>query len=255
MITPIDDLKGKIEAVCNGSDNTTEQLQEICKVFLSCFHIETAGWTLWPTEVEAYCYCGNHKDVYVHQNDLQCNRFGKIYVHRHPSNKTAGGTPKGWAGMDICLSDKDGLYFGMLIRAARVNAPDNEIVIGPYKLYRTLKTGQAPNYFETLEKEVALIPNSNTISEPVFFSKRIGLTQKEEDPDGIFLNEKMRAVIGSDFSKLNYRLKEELFEGRAETPAGITDVEYARMILGYVPANITNSKLIDTSKILQEDRC
>ena len=237
-----DNLNDRVEAICNGSEGPFGQLQEICKDFLTGFHIEIAGWTLWPTEVEAYCYCEAHKDVYVHRNDLQKNRFGKLYIHRHPENKTAGGTPKGWAGIDICLSDNENLYFGMLIRAAKVNSQDNDPIIGPYKLYRTLKAGQGPDYFRTLEKDVALVPNSKELSEPVFFSKRVGLIHKDEDPDGTFLNGKLRAVMSASLNNMGYRFKEELFEGRAETPAGITEIEYAKEILGYVPSGVANSK-------------
>lgn len=234
----VEELKDRISLIRYGFGDQTEELQNICKTILSSVHAEVAGWTLWPTEVEAYCYSGSHPDVYVHRNDLQRNRFGKLYVHRHPDNHTGEGTPKGWAGMDICLSDDDGFYFGMLIRAAKVNSLNEDPVIGPYKLYRTLKKDQPADYFKTLESEVVLVPNDEEMPEPIFFSKRVGLKLREDDPDGKFLSAKLRAVRAVGLNKLGYRFKEELFDGRAETPAGMTDREYAEKILGYVPGKL-----------------
>ena len=234
----IEDFKGQISLIKDGFGNPTEGLQEICKIFLGEFHIEVDRWILWPTEVEAYCYCDNFKDVYVHRNVLQMNRFGKLYVHRHPDNHTADGTPKGWAGIDICLSDSEGFYFGMLIRAAKINSLAEDPTIGPYKLYRTIKQDIPLDYYKTLEMNVALVPNDEPMPEPVFFSKRIGLKLKEEDFEGRFLHEKLRAVRAVSLNKYAYKCKEELFEGRAETPEGMSDIDYAKDILGYVPANL-----------------
>jgi len=229
----IGELKDKIHLVTNGVDNPTAKLQDICSDILLSFHVESDGWKLWPTEVEAYCNCSSYPDVYVHRNKLQNDRFGKLYVHRHPDNHTADGKPKGWAGMDICLSDEKTFHFGMLIRSAYVNSLDKEPVIGPYKLYRTINKGDG--YYLTLENDVALVSNKKTLSDPVFFSKRVGLKHKDEDKDDLFLNEKLRAVRADSLKKYGYRWKEELFKS-CPVPSGMSYEEFAKYMLGYVPS-------------------
>lgn len=235
------ELKLKIADLAHlNQEDCDNSLREIMTEILRNYHIEIDGWILYPTEVEAYYYGGNHKDVYVHQNELQNNRFGQLYVHRHPKNKTKEGHPKGWAGIDLCLSDdKDNkdVFFGLLIRAARINDLEAEPVVGPYNLYCALKDGESPDYYKTLESNtVVLKENDSPIQESsVFFSKRIGLKPRDEDPDGRYLGAALRAVRTNLLKGTKYQRKEDLFKGRLNTPSEQSYEKYALDVLGYVP--------------------
>lgn len=238
MNTP--ELKLKIANLAHlNQEDCDNSLREIMTEILRNYHIEIDGWILYPTEVEAYFYGGNHKDVYVHQNELQNNRFGQLYVHRHPKNKTKEGRPKGWAGIDLCLSDdKDNkdVFFGLLIRAARINDLEAEPVVGPYNLYCALKDGKPSDYYKTLESNtVALKENDSPIQESVYFSKRIGLKPQDKDPNGRYLGAALRAVRAKLLKGTKYQRKEDLFNGRQNTPSGLSYEEYAQNVLGYVP--------------------
>ena len=235
----IEELKVKCHGILLQNQEEAEKtISEILEDFLRNFHIEIDGHVIIPTEVEAYCHCASHPDMFVHRNDLQKKRFGFLYVHRHPDNPhndKGKNTPKGWAGIDVCLSDDSALYFGMLIRAAIIDG-HNEITCGPYKIYRTLKYNHA-DYYLTLEESPALVQNFDRIEEDnmIFYSERIGLTIKEDDKQG-FLTKPYRAVIAKSLIGTPYRDKEKLFNGMARkielSPKRI------REILGYVPANL-----------------
>lgn len=230
----IEEIRDKIHTLQYGDCNPTDMLQEICGVFLRHFCIEACGWVIWPQEVEAYCYCQRNPDLFVHRNILQKNRFGYLYVHRHPDNpenNKGKNTPKGRAGIDVCLSDNDDMYFGMLIRSAI--ATNNKITFqaqGPYALYRELKKGHGPDFFKEIESSFALKEWSERKGY-VFFSPRIGLP---EGRDNIYVSKDLRAVIAESLVGTHFRMKEELFKGM-NIPVDDKKA-IAGSILGYTPA-------------------
>jgi len=227
----IEELKEKVHRIQGDYGNPTEILQEICADFLRYFRVEIKGWSICPTEVEAYCYCKGNPDMFVHRNILQRNRFGYLYVHRHPENKTDAGTPKGRAGIDVCLSDSNNMYFGMLIRSAHVSGHNKTFSVnGPYSLYRELKQGQRPDFFKELETVSALKQN-----EPrkgyIFYSSRIGLPEGRCD---YYLNSNLRAVIAESLVGTSFKMKEKLFEGLKLSDEEKTLI--SKDVLGYTPS-------------------
>jgi hypothetical protein len=131
-------------------------LLEINKKILSEYQLYICGKTIIPLEVETYYY--NQKifaDPYVHRNDLQKNRFGQLYFHRAGQSKDSALKYGKLCGCDICLSNSEDFYFGLLIRSAKI---DKQIITGPQKLAQQIATNK--NYRE-MEKAVVLKHNSN----------------------------------------------------------------------------------------------
>lgn len=231
----IEEFKEKIHTLQYeyGTD-TTELLQDICEAFLKHFYLEVSDYAIFPTEVEAYCYCTRNPDLFVHRNILQKNRFGYLYVHRHPDNPNndkGKNTPKGRAGIDVCLSDNDDMYFGMLIRSALVTTNNvTDSADGPFSLYKLLKKGHNPDYFKELESSPALKAWGNRKGY-VFFSPRIGLPDGRDDS---YAKKNLRAVIADTLVGRNYKMKEDLFSGLKLSNDEKSLI--AKDVLGYLPS-------------------
>jgi hypothetical protein len=127
-------------------EKQVEILREINRMFLREYMIQTDDdFRLYPIEVEAYYYHASHfADTTVHRNDLQKNRFGKLYFHRAGrAGHTAFLYDRG--GVDVCLS-RGGYYLGVLLRSAWINAEASP-VCGPGLLVRRILepgSGKAP---------------------------------------------------------------------------------------------------------------
>ena len=123
-----------------------EILRQINRMFLREYMIQLdAAFRLYPIEAEAYYYNeSNFPDTTVHRNDLQKNRFGKLYFHRAGrSGDTAFLYDRG--GVDVCLSCGN-YYLGILIRSAWINS-EARPVCGPGLLCRRMLEhilGEAP---------------------------------------------------------------------------------------------------------------
>jgi 3-methyladenine DNA glycosylase Mpg len=102
-------------------------LQEINTLFLTQYMLEIdANFRLYPIEVEAYYYNEtNFRDTCVHQNELQKN-FDKLYFHRAGQKKDSAFLyDKG--GVDVCLSEEENCFFGILIRSAWINNEEKPV--------------------------------------------------------------------------------------------------------------------------------
>lgn len=103
-------------------------LQAINKCFLSEYMLEIdENFKLYPIEVEAYYYQENNfPDTCVHKYQWQQNRFGKLYFHR-AGNKTDASFLFDGGGVDVCLSDSDNFFLGILIRGAWINQEEKPV--------------------------------------------------------------------------------------------------------------------------------
>jgi hypothetical protein len=70
------------------------------------------------------------------QKRVAKNRFGKLYFHRGSSEKE-NSFLYDRGGFDVCLSDSDYYYFGILIRSAWINHEEKP-VCGPGLLTRRI---------------------------------------------------------------------------------------------------------------------
>lgn len=216
------DLINKLKT--STSDNTTQNLQEINKIILSEYQINIGGKKIIPLEVEAYYY--NQKtfpDSYVHKNDLQKNRFGKLYFHRAGPNKDSAlkyGKPR---GVDICLSNSEDFYFGLLIRSANI---DGQIVVGPQSLAQKIATKK--NYME-MEKEVVLEHSHNNLGKYApFHTIRYGLNPAK---DTYFYNLNLRSI--ADLKIKNIKLREDIAKQFLQNIPSEKRAEVSKEIIGY----------------------
>ena len=145
-------LKGQ-----KSKDEVVSILQQINDLIITEYMIELKnGVRMYPIEVESYFYEDKvFADPYTHGNEMQKNRFGKLYFHRFGDFKT--GTFKSRnprrGGVDICLSDDEGFYLGVLIRAAKFGLA--ELRIGTRRVLDQLISGF--NLGTDMEKEDKLI--------------------------------------------------------------------------------------------------
>ncbi|KAA6332972.1 hypothetical protein EZS27_018568 [termite gut metagenome] len=111
-------------------------LQETNTLFLTKYMLEIDdNFRLYPIEVEAYYYNEkNFPDTCVHQNKLQKNNFNKLYFHR-ASKEPDKSFLYDRGGVDVCISDDDNYYFGILIRSAWIK-DEEEPICGPGRLTR-----------------------------------------------------------------------------------------------------------------------
>lgn len=109
------------------------RLQEINSLIITQYHLEIGDLLIYPKEVESYYYHLTHfPDPYVHKNELQSNRLGKLYFHRYGIQALHEIKKKKRAGLDICLSDSEGYYYGMIIRVAKiVNKKTSDVIVIP----------------------------------------------------------------------------------------------------------------------------
>ena len=154
----------ELEKISNKDDIVT-QLQKINKCFLQSYMIIVDDLKIYPIEVESYYYKKFiFEDSICHKNELQKNRYGKLYFHRKSKVKD-GKISTGYGGVDICLSL--GNYFlSILIRSAYINN-QNKIECGINKiLQKVLKIEQ----FAEVTKE--LIEKYNKIEAENVLEKR-----------------------------------------------------------------------------------
>lgn len=111
-------------------------IQKILKQLITKYAIQIdSNFTLYPLEVEAYYFHKKHfRDNTVHRNNAQKNRFGKFYFHRK-GDAMKNNILNCRAGVDLCLSDSEECFFGVLLRSAKIKLNDKIIsVFGPSKL-------------------------------------------------------------------------------------------------------------------------
>ena len=168
----MDSIQHLITILFKANSQQTEILQQINAQLLSRFRLRlTSDLYIYPLEVEAYYNNGyNFNDCFCHCHRLQQNRFGKLYFHRLGNTDTLNKTR---GGVDVCLSDQEGIYFSVLIRSARIGT---EIIIGPHKVAKKIiqVTHQSPSELE--QNEVLEPYDSDSFQqETIFLGYRVNL--------------------------------------------------------------------------------
>lgn len=190
----MNNLEIVIEKLKNTSDKDSQVkiLQEINTLLLTQYMLKIDDdFILYPIEVEVYYYNNNFKDDTVHGSELQKNRFGKLYFHR----KGQSGENKilfSRSGIDICLSNSNDFFFGVLIRSARVNNEES-IINGPQllaqKVYRHIcedenlekLSEQNRSILVAYEnKSIVLEDSINREVQLLIHSSRVGLNKESE---------------------------------------------------------------------------
>ena len=126
----MNNLEIMVEKLKKTSDKYTQIkiLQEINKLFLTQYMLKIDDdFVLYPIEVEAYYYQENNfPDTCVHKYQWQQNRFGKLYFHRAGNKPDASFLYDG-GGIDVCLSNSDDFWLGILIRGAWINQEETPV--------------------------------------------------------------------------------------------------------------------------------
>lgn len=164
-------------------------LQKANEYFLKNCEIHIDNLIIYPIETEIYFVNDWFHDGMCHMNELQKNKFGKLYFHRGYNNKIKCASTKngGRGGVDVCLSDSDDYYLSILIRSAFINGTEKEnLESGPRRicnvirdfLYQQDKSKQNIScFFEKLEKLEEIIQNRNRKENininNIFYQKRI----------------------------------------------------------------------------------
>lgn len=134
----LESLVKELEAV-QGEREIEEKLQEINATLLQFYTIQTGEINIKPLLVEAYYCCDKFPDITSHQNELQKERFGKLYCHRKPSNRR---------GLDIVLSCGD-YYLSILLKVTLCNTNGTQTIAKQTEIY---------GIFQSLHKDTELIP-------------------------------------------------------------------------------------------------
>lgn len=187
-------------------DEQVKILQKINKLLLTEYIVNIGNnFKIYPIEVEAY-YCNKEssfEDDTVHKNELQKNRYGKLYFHRKggdENNKILFFR----SGIDICLSDGN-YYYGVLIRSAIINS-EPTIINGPQllaqKVYKCICGDEnlinlSREILCKFEKETNCLERSKNREIPVLIhSSRIGLNAASP-----FSQLRLRSLVDLNVSK------------------------------------------------------
>jgi 3-methyladenine DNA glycosylase Mpg len=135
-------------------------------------------------EIEFYYYSKEHPDIFAHREEIQLKK-GYWYFHRKEGS---------YKGLDITFGDGSS-YGGILLRA--IESLDNSVYTeGPSKLVdEILRCHGHKKVRELLKDELDLyleIKDKAVTSKGVYKGKRVGLKQKKDDTDDIFINKSYR---------------------------------------------------------------
>ncbi|TFD97327.1 hypothetical protein E2605_06570 [Dysgonomonas capnocytophagoides] len=126
----MNNLEIVIERLKSTSDKKTQIkiLQEINMLLLTQYMLKIDdNFVLYPIEVEAYYYQENNfPDTCAHKYQWQQNRYGQLYFHR-AGNKADASFLYDGGGIDVCLSNSDDFFLGILIRGAWINQEETPI--------------------------------------------------------------------------------------------------------------------------------
>lgn len=223
-------LKDHIESLkaTTQKKDIIETLQEINKTILTSYRVKIEdGFYLYPTEVEAY-YLNkeNFNDGCVHDNPLQKNRFGKLYLHRRQKTGDVSAIINNKrGGIDICLSDDDNYAFGILIRSARIDS--QKTICGPGRLFNFLSGIYGTELLSERIENNALLEKSDDESDPRTKAE-IVVASREGIKRGGYEEEMLRSFI--EFNN-NTNLK-----GKKEN--------IVRSYLEYCGENVTETRIV-----------
>lgn len=196
----------------NNRQEQVKILQEINTLLLTQYMLKiNDDFIVYPIEIEAYYYNSSFPDDTVHKSELQKNRFGKFYFHRKGrdrDNKILFSR----SGIDICLSESDNCFFGVLIRSARVDDKEN-VINGPQllaqrvyryicgdKTLRSLSEGNRSTLMN-FEENTIVLDRSTVRSVPLLIhSSRIGLNN-----ESMYSNLHLRSLTDLNISKQKER--------------------------------------------------
>lgn len=221
-----------------------KQLQKINELLVTNYMFELSnGLRIYPVEVEAYSKKIEFDDNFVHANILQKNNYGKFYIHRVGKAGTEKsvyktGTRK---GIDICLSDSDDFYYGVLIRS--IKSGPGSFVFGPNNVCEFIKDKNGET-FEKLEEKVVLKMaveecRDNSI---ILHSTRVGLGKKSGNSYGNLLLRTIAGLLYSSNVRYQYREKEKTFKNYIKSNnLSREDAEAMSLkILGYCAKRLIN---------------
>lgn len=136
----LDSLVKELEAIQDERE-IEEKLQEINATLLQFYTIQVGEIHIKPLLVEAYYCCDKFPDTTSHQNELQKERFGKLYCHHDSPNPTRN-------GLDVVLSCGD-YYLSILLKATLCNTNGTQTIAKQTEIY---------GIFQSLHKDTELIP-------------------------------------------------------------------------------------------------
>ena len=223
-----------------------ETLQKINKLFLTEYMLKIDDdFVLYPIEVEAYYYHENNfPDTCVHKYQWQQNRFGKLYFHRAGKNTDAAFLYDG-GGIDVCLSNSNDFFLGILIRGAWINQEDIPICT-PGILTRRVVSHICKNdvivkitdteraKIQELEENnqiVQLATNDKRIKDSTLFqSTRFGI-KPENHPE--YASYKLRSLIELNEPNHPFRAKEKVVLDHMRDHKKEPSADNVRKLLGY----------------------
>lgn len=232
--------------ICSNKLEQVKILQEINELFLTRYMLEIdENFRLYPIEVETYYYNNtNFPDTCVHKNDLQKNRFGKLYFHRASPSKESPFLYDG-GGFDICLSDSENFYLGILIRSAWINSEEIP-VCGPGLLTRRLvkyicKDESISKITEKEKVAICKLEENDSIiieatddkrqkSSPIFNSTRFGVDPKVHPEYGYY---KLRSLRELKEPNHSFKEKEKAVEIYMKDNKISPTEENVKLLLGY----------------------
>lgn len=201
----MNELKELINQLETSNGNEVFILQKINELFLTKLMISIKeDLVLYPTEVEAYYnHATSFPDSCVHMNELQQNRFGKLYFHRKGKKKENAILFWNYGGIDVCISSGS-YYLSILIRSARINSEEKPIS-GPCKLLwevadRVCNEDNIQKLSEEntatlnqLEEKVVLVAADNNDRRRV---NSISVTKRTGIHKGDYVEAPLRSIIG-----------------------------------------------------------
>lgn len=243
-------------------ENVASLLRQITAELLLGHYFEVCGVRCYPLELESYFYRGGvFEDPYVHDNALQQNRFGSLYVHRLGTAADSAYKMDNRVCVGVCVSDSDDYYYSLLIRSAqfddgtRAFGPNNVLthwarkvnaVCGaiPDAAFDALRPGGRAlvPLLPELEAVPALRVLSPTDADPrdheaLVFSRRVGLG----DRSPAYRDLPLRGVTGTLRGDFAFKDKTALLRDYLADLhlTGEAAVEAAREIHGSVPSWVT----------------
>ena len=202
----MNELKELINQLETSNGNEVFILQKINELFLTKLMISIKDdLVLYPTEVEAYYnHAKSFPDPCVHMNELQKNRFGKLYFHRKGKKKENAILFWNYGGIDVCISTSDNYYLSILIRSARINSEEKPIS-GPCRLLWKVVdwvcnedniqklSEENTATLNQLEEKVILVAADNNDNRKVY---SISVTKRTGIHKGDYVEAPLRSVIG-----------------------------------------------------------
>jgi hypothetical protein len=207
-------------------------MQKVMKQLLEHYAVSVCGVMIYPLEVESYFTRNSvFEDYYVHDNDLQMNNYGRLYIHRRSRSADASYKADNRVCMGICLSDSNTYYYSTLIRSAvmqdgtKVFGPNNVLAHIVHQInereqkiepaffnHPRYGSSKMAVYFPEMETAPALIRiDDNTDprdNQNTFYATRVGLGN--DNP--YYRDLPLRALTGQLIVEYKYKEKKKIKE-------------------------------------------